>query len=190
MKVDFDEAKHRYTVCGEVVPSVTQILQAEGFVNCEFYTEHGRERGSLAHLCIHLDDTGELDDATVDPVLAPYLASYRRFKKESGFIVSVSEEPLASEAYRFAGTPDKFGTFPDLTCALLDIKTGMMEPWVGIQTAAYEILKGSPYKRFGLQLKSDGSYKLTPFTNRQDKQIFLSALAVYHWKKNNLKKGR
>ena len=187
MKVEFDPEKHLYTVDGEPFPSVTQVLLSEGFVDTQWFTDYGRERGSLAHLCIHYEDTGELDEATVDPALAPYLAAYRRFKRESGFVVSSSEVPLANPVYRFAGTPDKFGTFRDAECALLDVKTGAMPPWAAIQTAAYELLKGSPYKRFGLQLKADGSYKLHPFKDRQDKQIFLSTLAVYQWKNNNLK---
>lgn len=187
--IHFDPEKHLYTVDGEPFPSVTQILQSEGFVDTAFYTDYGRERGSLAHLCIHYEDTDELDESTVDAALAPYLAAYRRFKRESGFIVSASEVPLASKVYRFAGTPDKFGSFKDAECALLDIKTGGMEPWAAIQTAAYEILKGSPYKRYGLQLKADGSYKLHPFKDRQDRQIFLAALAVYHWKHNNLRRA-
>lgn len=187
MKVEFDEAKHIYTVDGEDYPSVTQILKAEGFIDTSWFTEHGRDRGKLAHKCTYLDDTGELDESSVDPVLMPYLVAYRRFKRDSGFVVSMSETPLAAEAYRFAGTPDRTGSFNDATCAILDIKTGSVEPWAGLQLAAYTILLGSPYKRFALQLKSDGSYRLIPFTDRQDRQIFLSALAVYHWKNNNLK---
>ena len=190
MTITFDEATHSYTMDGEPVPSVTTILKSEGFIDTAFFTDYGRDRGKLAHLCCHLDDTGELDESTVDPVLMPYLLAYRRFKRESGFVASSSEEPLASATYRFAGTPDRFGTFKDIECALLDIKTGSAEPWVRLQLAAYEILKGAPYKRFALQLKDDGTYKLHPFADRQDRNVFLSALAVYHWKNNNLKGRR
>ena len=189
MTVNFDETTHIYTVDGEQYPSVTQILLAEGFIDSTWFTEWSRQRGKFAHLCTHLDDTGELDEDSVDPALAPYLEAYRRFKRESGFIVSGSEVQMVNTGYRFAGTLDKIGTFKDATCAIIDLETGSHQPAKAIQTAAYEILKGSPYKRFALQLKDDGSYKLHQFIDRQDKQIFLSALAIYHYK-NNIRRGK
>lgn len=182
----FDPATHRYEIDGQPVPSVTQILQAAGFIDPTWFTEWSCRRGTLAHLCTHLDDTGELDEDTVDPELAPYLAAYRRFKSESGFIVSGSEVRMASAVYRFAGTLDKIGTF-GTTCAIIDLETGGHQPTKAIQTAGYEILHGFPHKRFALQLKDDGTYKLHSFTDRQDKNIFLSALSIFHWKSNNLK---
>jgi len=186
MQIEFNEEAHIYTVDGVVFPSVTQVLGEMGFYgDTSYFTDYGRNRGTLAHLCCHLDDTGELDEGSVDPTLAPYLAAYRRFKSESGFIVSGSEVRLASAAYRFAGTLDKIGTFPDITCAIIDIKSGAVVPATAIQTAAYELLKGSPYKRFALQLKPDGSFKLHKYTDRQDKQIFLAALAAYQWQENH-----
>ena len=185
----FDELTHKYFVNGCEYPSVTTVLIAEGFINAEWFTEWSRERGKFAHLCAHLDDTGELDEDTVDPALTPYLEAYRRFKRESGFIVSGSEVQMVNTGYRFAGTLDKIGTFKDATCAIIDLETGGHQPSKAIQTAAYEILKGSPYKRFGLQLKNDGRYKLHPFTDRQDRQIFLSALAIYHYKQN-MRRGK
>jgi hypothetical protein len=186
--VNFDEATHTYTVDGQIYPSVTQILVAEGFIDPTWFTEWSRQRGKLAHLCTHLDDTGELDESTVDPALAPYLEAYRRFKRESGFIVSGSEVQMAHAGYRFAGTLDKVGTFKDATCAIIDLETGGHQITKAIQTAAYEILKGSRYNRFALQLKDDGLYKLHPFVDRQDKSVFLSALSLYYWKLNNLKR--
>lgn len=189
MTVNFNETTHVYTVDGEVYPSVTQILMAEGFIDSTWFTEWSRERGKLVHLCAHLDDTGELDEDTVDPALAPYLEAYRRFKRETEFIASGSEVQMVNTSYRFAGTLDKVGTFKDATCAIIDLETGSHQPVKALQTAAYEILKGSPYKRFALQLKANGHYKLHPFTNRQDRQIFLSALTIYHWKNTYLRGG-
>jgi hypothetical protein len=187
--ITFDPVAHTYTVDGIQYPSVTQILMTEGFIDTSFYTEWGRDKGKLAHLCVHLDDTGELDESTVDPVLAPYLDAYRRFKRESGFIVAASEWPLVNPTYRFAGTIDKIGTFKGINCSIIDVKTGAVESWAAIQLAAYEILKCEPHKRFALQLKADGNYKLHPFTDRQDKHIFLSALAVYQWKYNQKRRA-
>lgn len=186
----FDPEKHTYALDGQVLPSVTQILTALNFIDARWYDEWSRDKGTLVHLVCHLDDTGELDDDTVDPVLVPYLDAYRQFKAQSGFIASASEVPLASAKYRYAGTPDKIGSFKDAECVIIDIKSGNVEPWAAIQLSMYQILKDSPYNRYALKLMKDGKYKLIPFKDRQDKQISLSAVACYWWQRNNLKGER
>jgi hypothetical protein len=140
--------------------SVTQILKAEGFIDTTYYTEYGRERGSFVHLACHYDDIGDLDEYTLDPEIKPYLDAYRRFKAESGFIVERSESPMMSTKYLYAGTPDKVGAFPS-----------------------------GNIKRAAVELHNDGSYRLIPYTDRNDVNIWLAVLAVFNWKQNNLKKG-
>ena len=157
--VDFTEEGHRYTLNGERLASVTGILRAEGFIDTAFYTEYGRQRGSFVHLARHYDDAGELDEDTLDPVIVPYLEAWRRFKRESGFVVERSEVPMASSAYRYAGKPDCIGTFPS-----------------------------GNLKRAAVELHDDGTYKLVPFTDRQDVALWLSVLAVHNWRKNNLRR--
>jgi hypothetical protein len=157
--VDFTEEGHIYTLDGARLPSVTGILKAEGFIDDSFYDEYSRQRGSLVHLATHYDDLGELDEDSLDPVIAPYCEAWRRFKRESGFVVDQSEKPMASKTYRFAGKPDAIGCFPS----------------------------GS-LKRAAVELHNDGTYKLIPFTDRSDRGVFLAALACYQWKNNNGRK--
>jgi len=157
--VEFTEDGHIYTFEGVVLPSVTQILEAEGAVDTTFYDEYSRHRGSMVHLATHLDDTGELDEDSVDPVIRPYLEAWRRFKRESGFTVEYSEVPMMSTAYRYAGTPDVLGRFPE---------------------------NNGP-ARAVVELHEDGKYKLVPFTDRRDTNIWLSCLAYHNWKANNLR---
>jgi hypothetical protein len=89
--------------------------------------------------------------------------------------------------YHYGGTPDHVGRLNNCF-AVVDTKTGVTNPATGIQLAAYEILLNvSSVKRFGLQLKDDGKYSLKEFKDRQDRGIFLAALAVWQWQKNNLK---
>jgi len=140
--------------------SVTQILKAEGFIDTTYYTEYGRDRGSFVHLACHYDDIGDLDEDTLDPEIKPYLDAYRRFKAESGFVVEQSETPMMSTKYLYAGTPDKIGAFPN-----------------------------GNVKRAAVELRNDGSYRLIPYTDRNDVNIWLAVLAVFNWKQNNLKKG-
>lgn len=154
--VEFQEDGHLYD--GGRLESVTGILKAEGFIDTSFYTEEGRERGSYVHLATHLDDMGELDESSLDPVIVPYLEAWRRFKRESGFIVERSEVPMVSTAYRYAGTPDVAGIFPR-----------------------------SSIRRAAVELHNNGTYRLVQFTDRQDVNLWLSVLAVHNWKKNNLR---
>lgn len=153
--VDFDREGHRYTLNGRSLESVTQILQAEGFIDTTFYDDFSRERGALVHLACHYDDTKELDDDSLDEVIVPYVAAWRSFKAESGFIVERSEVPMASKAYLYAGTPDVIGYFP----------AGFVP-------------------RGAVELHKDGTYKLIPYKDRQDVALWQSILAVHNWKAN------
>jgi len=153
--VGLDKRKHIYE--GNL-PSVTEILAAEGFIDDRFFDEWSRDRGTYVHLATHLDDMGDLDEDTVDPVIVPYLEAWRRFKKESGFMVEQSEISLASKAYHYAGTIDRIGYFP-----------------------------AGSITRAAVELHNDGTYKIYPFNDRTDKQIWLSVVAIHYWKHNNLK---
>ncbi|MBU1082470.1 MAG: hypothetical protein KKB59_18435, partial [Spirochaetes bacterium] len=157
--VVFTEEGHIYTLDGSRLPSVTGILKAEGFIDDRFYDEYSRTRGTYVHKATHLDDTGELDEETLDPVIAPYVEGWRKFKRESGFCVEKSEVPMCSKTYRYAGTPDVIGHFP----------TGNI-------------------KRAAVELHDDGTYKLITYTDRQDANLWLSILAVHNWKNNHGRK--
>jgi hypothetical protein len=151
----FDEEKHLYTLNGIALPSVTGVLKAEGFIDTRFYDEYSRNRGTLIHLATEYDDSGDLDEDTLDPVIVPYVEAWRKFKKESGFIVDSSETPLCNKTHRYAGKIDRRGHFPSGTL-----------------------------RRAAVELHNDGTYKLYPFTDRQDVQVWLSALACYQWKQS------
>lgn len=156
----FNEADHSYFLDGVRVPSVTGILKAEGFIDDRFFDEWSRDRGSMVHLATHYDDLGELDEDSLDPVIVPYVEAWRRFKRESGFIVEASETGLASRVHRYAGTLDTRGYFPAGTL-----------------------------KRAAVELHDDGTYKLYPFTDRQDVSVWLSALACHNWKINHSRRS-
>jgi hypothetical protein len=186
--IQFDPENHIYTLNGVKLPSVTQILHAEGFIDTTWFTEYGRERGRYVHDIIHWYLTDELDDESIDPVLQPYFDAWLKFEADSGFRSEVVEKPFASETYRFAGTPDHIGCLNGHN-VILDVKTGQLQPWVSLQLAAYEILVKHPsLERFSLHLTDDGKYRLTKHTDRQDRGIFLAALACYWWKRNNGRK--
>lgn len=182
----FKPDTHQYFKNGVELPSVTRILQDLGFIDRSFYTDYGRTRGKFVHLACELDDRGELDEESLDPALLPYLKAWRKFKKETGFIIEAIEKPVASATYNYAGMLDRLGIMNGIN-SVIDIKSGAVSPWTGLQLAAYSVAENKILKRFAVQLMETGRYKLYPYTDNQDRQIFLSAVACWHWIKNNTK---
>lgn len=180
----YNDELHLYMLDGRVLPSVTGILKGELFIDDSFYTEDARIRGTYVHLACHLYDKGTLDLDELDSALRPYLDAYILFKGETGFQVNESEVPCYHPQYLYAGTPDKIGIMAG-TDALIDLKSGDIQPWCALQTAAYELFFPKSMKRFGVQLTNEGKYKMTPFTDRTDRNIFLSAMACRNWKLNH-----
>lgn len=157
--VTFDADRHVYTYQGRALPSVTGILKQEGFINTAFYDDWSREKGSYVHQAIEYELTGELDEESLDDEIRPYLSAFRKFMSESGFIVQQSEIPQISTTYFYAGKPDLYGHFP----------------------------VNGRLRRFALELNKEGKYKLIPFIDQNDFNVWLAAVAVHHWKHNNLK---
>ncbi|MFA6290153.1 MAG: hypothetical protein WC637_00150 [Victivallales bacterium] len=185
--IQFDAEKHEYRCNGVLYPSVTQILADMGLIDTSWFTEYSRERGTLVHRIIQWHLAGDLDEESIDPALRPYFDAFIRFQEESKFVAEEVEKPFASVTCRFAGTPDLIGCLNGHN-AIVDIKTGAPQPWTALQLAGYEILVKHPsMERFSLQLTDEGKYKLTHHKDRQDRGVFLAALAVYYWKKNNTK---
>ena len=185
--IEFNEQDHSYHSQGVRYPSVTNILAAEGFYGdaAAYFTEYSRDRGRFVHKIIQYHIEGVLDESTIDPVLRPYYDAWLSFERDTGFVSERCEMPIASDLYKVAGTPDHVGRLNECF-AIVDVKTGVMNPVTGVQLAAYELLLNvSSAKRFGLQLKDSGKYSLKEYKDRTDRGIFLAALSIYQWKKNN-----
>jgi hypothetical protein len=155
--VTFEPEGHVYTWNGIHPDSITQILKAEGFINTDWYDEWSRDKGSMVHLACHYDIAGELDEDSLDDEIRPYLAAFRKFMADSGLKVERSEVPGVNTTHLYCGTPDIVGCFPKPTAA----------------------------RRFALELNKEGKYKLIPHTDQNDFNVWLSAVAVYNWKKNH-----
>jgi hypothetical protein len=155
--VAFEKEGHVYTAAGKVLPSITQILQAEGFVDTSHYDEWSRDKGSMVHLAIHYYVNNELEEDYLDPEIVPYLNAFKKFLADSGFKVERSEVPACNLTYGYAGTPDLVGCFPKPTAA----------------------------RRFVLEVNKDAKYKLIAHTDQQDFNIWLACVAVHKWKANH-----
>lgn len=166
--VEFAEDRHEYRVDGVVIPSVTQILQATGIVNYDHLPAPIREaallRGRRVHAATHFDDEGDLDESTLSEELLGYVAAWRSFRANSGFVPELIEHRAFNAEYRYAGTLDRMGTLSNGKKAVVDIKTNSAEPWVAMQIAAYQGFLPEPrsYWRMCVELYRDGTYRL-PF---------------------------
>lgn len=179
--LQFDEAAHRYTFEGRELISVTQALTEAGFIDGRWYTEEAAQRGTDVHTAVQLHHAGTLDDDSLDVTLRPFVAAYQRFLEESGFVAAANEERICDPAAGYAGTLDLRGQFPRFSQGIdvIDIKTGAIPSWVGYQTAAYaRVLPASIKRRWALNLRADGTYRLEPLMARTDERVFLAALTV------------
>lgn len=181
---EYREDTHQYFIDGKEVPGVTTILKAAGLYNEDFFTEEGRVRGSYVHKACLYHLQGDLNEESIKEEYRGYIEAFKLFMAESECkpILDQCEVPLFSHIFRYGGTPDIPCMFKGRK-SLIDIKTGAETPTTGVQIAGYVQLIGTPADRYGLYLKADGKYKLKPYVDRKDIQIFNAALTLYHWRK-------
>lgn len=198
-QIEFDEAKHEYTVGGIVRPSVTQILRAVGIlrfgaVGQELHNEVAMARGRAVHRATELLDLGRLDWVTVNDSIMPQVLAYQDALEAFGLkpIPEYIERRVFHPVHGYAGTIDRLYLSSPGRCPILaDIKTGESVPkHAAIQTAAYAmalLASGLPYRnlsRIIIQLREDGSFSVVPCDGYRDEQIWLSSLNVYNFNKN------
>lgn len=191
----FNPVNHEYRLDGVVIPSVTQILKAEGLTDFsmvpEAILEANSRFGKALHACVDYRIKGTLKESSVDPALKPHLSGWDNFVEDFGFKVKRSEVQGVHPLYRYAFTTDLLGEITNgnfLGDAVGDIKTGMIKPADKIQIAAYKMAVGKQYKNtFLLYLNPDyrpRGYKVIFATNNKMEQgLFLSALSIHNWKK-------
>lgn len=188
MALMFDAELHQYSLDGQILPSVTQVLEACGVVDYSYLPPATRRmalgRGSAVHSATQFDDEGDLDETLLDDELVPYVAAWRRFRAETGFVPDLIEHRDHHPKYQYAGTLDRRGSFPDGTKAICDIKSNSSEGWVSLQLAAYSAFFESPraYRRICAEVHKDATYRLIEFPSANytaDFGRFLACMTVY-----------
>ncbi len=186
----FDEGAHEYKFKGVIVPSVTQILQPlNDFSGIPpAILENKRQIGVAVHKACELYDDDDLDEESLTPIVADYFAAWKRFKTENEVVVEMSEQRIFHALHRYAGTLDRVLTLNGVRC-VLDLKTSAtLNPAVGLQLAAYDMALGvEKLKRFALQLKPNGLYKLQEYKDPKDYQVFTALLTLKNWRNQNEK---
>jgi len=189
----FDKDTHTYFRHKKPVGSVTQVLKAVGMIGdgINFISEDYLWRGACIHKGVELINTGKLDWLTVQEEIIPHLKAYEQFIISTGFVPRLIEYPVFDPVIGIAGMLDIEGTFPSGISAIVDIKSGSVQPWAKIQLAGYDYLLQSelptpkPRERYALELKG-GKPKIIRFGEpERDRGVFLSAVSVYNWRLNN-----
>jgi len=194
----FKEDTHEYFADGKLVPGVNEIMESVGVQD---FSRNGGDpeeyfpRGLIVHDCMKLLLTDGLDWDTVDPRIEGYVRAGEKFISDSGFKPICVEKPLYHPSWNYAGTGDAVGTVPDGRVILPDWKTGAVTRSVKWQTAGYGELYDvngicKVTERYGLQLKSNGKYKLVgPWVDYRDIQEWYAFVTTYHEQKVRIKEG-
>lgn len=204
--IDFDEASHLYRLpvnalgkegLGALVPSVTEVLKDNQFVDYSFCTEFARERGSAAHEAIHFVMDGDIDRTSIDPAILPFVRAAEAFAEDMGLEPVMAEAVVFSALYGYAGKADLFAFLRGrrrLCC--IDWKTGAVPPATGLQLAGYsgawlEMTGEAVIDRLAVQLTPEHSvpYKVHEFTDRGDLAVFRGAAACTNWRRKHLAKA-
>lgn len=195
----FDPETHRYTFEGKPLPAVTKVLQILERRSAPLeLLEFAGERGRAVHEACELDDRNDLDEATVDPIIRPYLEAWRSFKRGVGYEPVEIELAVANGRYGYAGTLDRVAVVNG-KAAVLDIKTGSAVPlYAGPQLAAYQeayawvvgaaLVKRPaqlPTRRYAVWLRDDGRFHLIKYDSPEDWGVFRSALNIWQWMEKN-----
>ena len=186
-KLEFDEAKHEYRLEGALLPGVTQILKPLQDFSAvpEDILERSANFGTAVHLATALWDQNDLDMDSLDTAIVPYLEAWKRFCDETKITFEAIEAQVVSKKYRYAGTLDRIG-FLNGKPTVIDIKTGLTNPVIGVQLAGYlvgwnetHVLKTT--RRASVSLRKDGSYRLDFWDDKSDWATFLSLLQIHNW---------
>lgn len=181
----FEPETHEYRIGEQVVPGVTTILRpAIGYFGTR--DEQAAARGEAVHWGCEMVDAGE--PADVDPDYEGYIEAYRQFLRETGAVVEAFEMRVFHSGWMYAGTLDRLVRWQDERC-LLDLKTGTIAPWMGMQAVAYgKALKDMNRVQqspacFALQLQENGKYRLHEYKDREAHwDGFLGLLRYYRWR--------
>ena len=172
---------------GERVPRTTEVcaLLAPRWLAGEYYLR----KGTLIHRIAEWEDTGELDESSVDPALVGYLEAYRKFKAATGWRTLASEQKFFHEKYLYCGRADRVGVFDTKKWVwTIDLKSGQPHEADKLQAPAYLFgLKSQGYdtqKCADLYLKANGSYRFVEVKNPTAK--FLQFLTgIQKWREQN-----
>lgn len=189
----FNSERHEYSVGGLVIPNVTRVLDA---LNLRDLPPDRPERemwlfrGSWVDSVISSKLSGTLDTSapafqTWSAHWIGYVSAGLNFIRETKAKVIAVQRRLYHPVYRYAGTLDLEAELAHRGPAIVDWKVNSVCHGTHLQIAAYDLAVSQEsgarlHRRIAVALHADGTYKATEFQGRQDRQLFLAALALYN----------
>jgi hypothetical protein len=163
-RLEFEPSTHRYHIGKLTIPSVTQMLQADGHIDDRWWTDEYAQRGTNVHLLTELYDTGKIVTVADRILEKPYLECYVEAEAELSPRYTAIEKMRVHRTLGFCGCPDRLGRGTRMWPKdpfVLDIKSGQPLGWHALQLALYDILTRrtttSPSRRrIGLYLRGNG----------------------------------
>lgn len=194
--LEFRASDHTYWLGSRRLPSVSEVIAPlSPFANGSIPSRHldaARLRGSAVHLACQLDDERDLEEASLDPWLQPYVVAWRDFRRLWVGELLAIERPLADATRGFAGTPDRIARSREGRLVVVDIKTGDSAPVHAIQLAAYAELARAEFEagarrvqRLVVRLMPDGKFSLIEHKTGSDWNVFLAALSLWKWRESH-----
>ena len=182
----FDPDSHIYLVDGVEVPSVTEILKPlsnRGYAKInQAVLDYAAARGTAVHEACEAIDLGA--EPEIVPEIQGYINAYLEWKNIYRPTWLGVEKIVCNEFGGYIGTLDRVGYFNggDELC-IVDLKTSnpTKEALVSVclQTAAYMLAFNADIdepnvasKRYGLFLKSDGTFRLQDCDEYEKKYQF------------------
>ena len=188
-KIFFNEIDHQYFLDeDETKPliGVSALMKYFGYVpDYDRFpaAKRAADYGTAVHLTVKLNDEGTLE--SYDPQIEPEVKAWRELCAKNKMKFISIEQPLVSTVWNFAGIPDRITEAGDL----IDIKTGLPQPYHAIQTALYKILAEENFDikiRTRLVVELRKGHKIHIHKDRSDESVAKSMLTLY---RDKLRKG-
>jgi hypothetical protein len=183
-KLIFFDDKHQYEVGGEILPSVSEILQPLSraiYDSIPQYTlEQAADRGKRVHAAT--ENLDRYNEVQVDNDILPYVEAYVKWRKEYDPQWTRIEYACYHPEMMFAGTLDRYGTIRGEQY-IVDIKTTstLHTARETAQLNGYQKLAEANGlkvdKRAILQLKKDGTFKFKPI--EEDDSLFMACYTIH-----------
>lgn len=168
------------------IVSVTQALDEAGVTKywesrlTPYYLERGNQLDKTIelHLTDRLADPGDFSNQ---------LEAFKKFEKQTGFKVDDIHTKIYSRRMWYAGTLDFTGKVQGIN-SLIELKAETYQYWYELQTAGYMQAYNEMFpskkleKRFVLNLKKDGNFKLTECKTQTDFTHFYGCVLVANYK--------
>lgn len=178
---------HRYfDETGREYDGTTTIIKGAGLMkSCEHIDPWYLTRGEAVHNALELYAKGMLDESTIDPRIAGFVDSGKRYIDEHQCPAEYIELKLKDPVYGVAGKIDRIDG---------DFKTGVRESWHIYQCAEYrDLLKVNklPFLQMNktIYLQEDGSpaveISYTPRQLSRAEQTFKCAIVIYRARKED-----